>query len=119
MRTRLALATVLASLALAPAVFAHDGPHDGANAHAAGSSEAAPAEDPDAAARAELAAAKQRLGRAEAAFSLMMARNFPRGEPRVAIEKERDAARAEWQRLSAARPDLVKQLTAGQQGDGG
>jgi hypothetical protein len=120
MRARvLALAIAMASLALAAAASAHDGPHDGdaaaAHAQAAGAAQqpAAPAGDRDADARAELADAKRRLEQAETAHTRMLTRNFPRGGARAKIEKERDDARADWQRLAAARPDLARQLEAG------
>ena len=44
-----------------------------------------------------LAAARSRLDQANAAYSNMLARNYPRGDARAAIIAERDAARAAYQ----------------------
>jgi hypothetical protein len=37
----------------------------------------------------------------------MMSRDYPRGDARAKIVKERQEARAEWARLAAAHPELV------------
>ena len=44
-----------------------------------------------------LAAARSRLDQANAAYSNMLARNYPRGDARAAIIAERDSARAAYQ----------------------
>ena len=102
---RLAIAVTLVSLLGLPLLAsAHDGPHEPGTEH----TEAAPPEAdaaPDAA--SQVAAAKQRLERAEAAYGLMMRRDYPRGDARAKIVKERQEARAEWERLAAEHPELV------------
>jgi hypothetical protein len=102
---RLAIAVTLVSLLGLPVLaFAHDGPHEPGTEH----TEAAPPEaDPVPDAASQMAAAKQRLDRAEAAYIRMMHRDYPRGDARAEIVKERQEARAEWERLAAEHPDLV------------
>jgi hypothetical protein len=53
----------------------------------------------DAGAGAALARAKDRLDRANAAYSEMQARHYPRGDARAKIVQERDEAQREYQRL--------------------
>lgn len=104
---RLAIAVTLVSLLGLPLLAsAHDGPHEPGTEH----TEAAPPEsesESGADAAAQVAAAKQRLERAEAAYALMMRRDYPRGDARAKIVKERQEARAEWERLAAEHPELV------------
>lgn len=64
------------------------------------------------AAQKGLAAARARLDAANAAYSKMMARNYPRGEAKVAIIDERDEARAAYAEATAEFRDLGGEVPA-------
>ncbi len=60
-------------------------------------------------ARAELDTARQRLERANAAYSEMRARDHPRGDARGAIVQERDTARRTYDQANARYAEILEQ----------
>jgi hypothetical protein len=113
-------AALAASLLLSFAAAAHEGVTHDAAAGGAPPPAALPQIDDTAAraaaqrARDEVVAARQRLDRANAAYGQMRARDYPRGDARADIVRERDAARAEYLRASARYTELVEQLQQGE-----
>ncbi len=61
-------------------------------------------------ARDAVVAAQQRAEKAKAAYSRMRARNYPQGDARAAIVRERDAAQQAHQQASARYAEILKQL---------
>lgn len=61
-------------------------------------------------ARDAVVAAQQRSTQANAAYSKMRARDYPQGDARAAIVKERDAARQAYEQASARYQEILKQL---------
>ena len=61
-----------------------------------------------------MAVARARLDAANASYSNMMARNYPRGEAKAAIVAERDSARAAYAQASANFRDLGGEAPAAQ-----
>lgn len=61
-------------------------------------------------AREEVLVAQQRVQQANAAYSSMMARDYPQGDARAAIVQERDAASQAYQQASTRYAAILKQL---------
>lgn len=114
-------AAIAASLLFALAAAADDGgvePDDARNAPA--SAPAALPEIDDAAARSaaerarhEVETARERLNRANAAYSQMRARDYPRGDARAAVVRERDEARRDYEAANARYAEILEQLKQG------
>jgi hypothetical protein len=62
------------------------------------------------AARDAVLAAQQRAAQADAAYSKMRSRDYPQGDARADIVKERNAAREAYAAANARYQDLLKQL---------
>jgi len=77
-------------------------PEDPDSLVATGAADPTPAAPAPAAASPVLTAAQRRLEAANAAYSNMIARDYPRGDARAAIISERDAARDAYERARTA-----------------
>lgn len=61
-------------------------------------------------AREAVLVAQQRVAQANAAYSSMMARDYPQGDARAAIVSERDAARKAYEQANAHYAEILKQV---------